>query len=313
MKRLAKILLRTLLVIFIFLNVVAAFHAYKFTHFYEPGEVTVKPAEQKGGWDKTKEALFGINFTKKVNDAVRDSAFQTVYLKTRDSLKLEAWYIPADSARGTVILFHGHGGNKSGVMAEAEGFRRMGYNTFLVDFRAHGGSEGNTCTIGVEEAEDVKLAYEYIQARKEKNIVLWGISLGAATIMKAVDEYDIKPAKLILEMPFGSLMQAVEGRLKTMGLPAQPMATLLTFWGGTEHGFWAFKHKPYLYAKKITMPVLLQWGLHDARVTKKEIDAIYGNITAPKQLVIYENTGHESLCKQENAKWMTSVSSFLKQ
>jgi uncharacterized protein len=312
MKRIAKILLRTFIVLFIFINVVSAFHAYKFTHFYNTGEVTIKPDSLKSGWDRTKEALFGINFAKRQNDYLPDSSCRTITLATADSLMLEAWYTAANGAKGTVILFHGHGGNKSSVTGEAAAFRQLGYNTLLVDLRAHGGSSGNTCTIGVDEAEDVRTAYKYIQSTGEKNIVLWGISLGAATITKALHDYaDVQPAKVILEMPFGSLMDAVEGRVKLMGLPGQPLATLLTFWGGVEHGFWAFNNKPYVFAKKINCPVLLQWGKNDPRVKRHETDAIYNNIPSQKKLVVYETCGHQSLYKKETAKWIAAVTEFL--
>ena len=311
MKRFLKILLRTFIVLFVFINIVTAFHAYKFTHFYDAGEITVKPDSLKSGWEKTKEMLFGINFAKQKNSA-HDSAVQTIWLTTKSGLKLEGWYNTVDSARGTVCLFHGHGGKKSGVNAEAEGFRKLGYNTFQLDFRAHGGSEGNTCTIGYDESEDVKLAYDFIKNKNEKNIVLWGISMGGSTIIKSIKDYQLQPAKIILEMPFGSITNAVEGRLKIMGLPAQPLGTLLTFWGGTEHGFWAFNMQPSDFAKKITCPVLLQWGAHDPRVTRGEIDDIYNNIATAKKLVVFETAGHESLCKKENEKWMGEVSSFLK-
>ena len=97
MKKILKYLLRTLLVLFVLVNIITAFHAYKFTHFYEVGEVTIKAAGEKSGWDKTKEIFFGINAVKKKNTVIADSSFQTISLKTKDSLKLEAWYIPADS------------------------------------------------------------------------------------------------------------------------------------------------------------------------------------------------------------------------
>jgi uncharacterized protein len=311
MRKFLKIVLRTVLVLFVLLNIITAFHAYKFTHFYNIGEVAVKPDSLKSTWEKTKEALFGINFCKQKNDAA-DTAVQTLYLYTKDSLKLEAWYRPVDSAKGTVCLFHGHGGKKSGNNLEAASFRKMGYTTFQLDFRAHGSSAGNTTTIGFNEAEDVKLAYDYIKSKGEKNIVLWGISMGASTITKSISDYGLTPNKVILEMPFGSMTDAVEGRVKMMGLPAQPLATLLTFWGGTEHGFWAFGMKPYEYAKKINCPALIQWGANDPRVTRREIDAIFANLPGQKKLVVYDSCVHESLCKKENEKWMNEVSSFLK-
>ena len=306
-----RYLLRIFLFIFILVNIITAFHAYKFTHFYEPGEVVIKKQEEKSGWDKTKEILFGINAVKLKNTVTADTTFQTLYLKTKDSLKLEAWYIPVDSALGTVCLFHGHGGTKSGVYKESEEFRKMRYNTLLLDFRAHGNSQGNSCTIGYNESEDVKLAYDLVKSKGEKNIVLWGISMGAATITKAIYDYGLQPQKIILEMPFGSILKAGEGRIRMMHLPAEPLATLVTFWGGVEHGFWGFGMKPTEFAKKISCPVLMQWGAMDPRVSRGEIDDIYHNISSAKKLVIYDSCGHESLCKKETGKWKTAVTDFL--
>jgi uncharacterized protein len=314
MTRLFKFLLKTIIVLFVLINVIVAFHAYKFTHFYNAGEVVIKKAEEKNGWDKTKEILFGINAVKQQNTNASDSAYKTIILTTKDSIKLEGWYILAgDSAKGTICMFHGHGGKKSGTNAEAEVFHKLGYNTFQIDFRAHGNSGGNTCTIGYDESEDVKLAYDYIKNIGEKNIVLWGISMGASTITKAVKDYQITPSKIILEMPFGTIEDAAAGRLKMMGLPPQPLATLITFWGGLEHGFWGFGMKPQEYAASIKCPVLLQWGRNDPRVSKSEEEILFKNISGTnKKFVIYETAGHESLCKKETAKWEAEIAAFLK-
>ena len=312
MKKYFKFLLKTLIVLFLFFNIITAFHAYKFTHFYDRGELTLKKPADKSGWDKTKEILFGINAVKKKNSISADSAFQTVFLKSTTCPKLETWYIPVVNARGTVCMFHGHGGTKSDVFEESIVFRKLGYNTLLVDFRAHGNSDGNTCTIGYDESEDVKLAYDHIKGKGETNIVLWGISMGAAAITKSIEDYPLRPTKIILEMPFGSITEAAEGRIKMMGLPGQPLATLITFWGGIEHGFWAFNMKPSQFVKKINCPVLLQWGRKDPRVTEHETNEIYNNISASKKLVVYENTGHESLCEKEREKWTNEITAFLK-
>ena len=208
-------------------------------------------------------------------------------------------------------MFHGHGSKKSAILSEAKGFNELGYNTLLVDMRAHGASGGNTCTIGYKEAADVKTAYEYLQKTGEKNILLYGISLGAATVTKAINDYALKPSKIMLEMPFASLPDAVEGRVKMMGLPVQPVSTLLTFWGGTLHGFWAYNLRPADYVKKITCPVLVHWGRHDPRVSEAETNDVFKNITTPKRLEVFEESGHESLLKKEPSKWMNSVATFL--
>ncbi|MGB8190287.1 MAG: alpha/beta hydrolase [Chitinophagaceae bacterium] len=304
-------LLWSLLVLFVLLNLMSAFHAYKFTHFYDdPGLQRLKPEEMSMG-QKLSAICFGVKSPKSINDVLPEVPYETIQLYTHDSLKLEGWLCKKDSSKGTVILFHGHGSSKSKVLQEAMYFYSIGYNTLLMDFRAHGGSDGNTCTIGYNEAEDVKLAYDYISAR-EKNVFIWGISLGAATITRAVSEYNIQPSGVILELPFGSLLGTVKGRVRTMGLPSQPISSLLTFWGGAEQGFWAFDHNPCNYATKINCPVLLQCGAKDARVSMEEINCIYAAMpSAKKKLVVYEESAHQSLCKNEPEKWKREVAQFL--
>ena len=311
MHKLLKLTLKATFFVFFLLNVVVIFHAYKFTHFYEPTEVVQILQQNKTSGDIAKEILFGINAVKQKNIAP-DSTYKRVVLFTKDSLQLEAWYTKVPQAKGSVALYHGHGGSKAGILNEGKAFQKLGYNTLLVDFRAHGNSQGNTCTIGYNEAEDVQLGYNYLAAQNEKNIVLYGISLGAAAITKAVADYNIAPQKIILEMPFGKLSDAVAGRVKLMGLPAQPVSTMLTFWGGTIHGFWAFSHNPIYYAKKINCPVLLQKGQLDNRVSNIETQQIFESITSPKKLNIYTNSGHQSLCVNEPEKWNAEIANFLK-
>jgi uncharacterized protein len=310
--RILRRILVLVLILFVLLNVMSAFHAYKFTHFYEePGLKRAKPEEMSIG-DKASAIFLGVKYPKSVNSLIPQIPYETVHLTTSDQLKIEAWHCRQASPKGTVILFHGHGSSKSKVLPEAMSFYSMGYNVFLVDFRAHGGSQGNTCTIGYKEAEEVKLAYDHIR-QNEKNIILWGISLGAATITHAIDEYNLKPAKVILEMPFGSLLEAVKGRVRTMGLPAQPLSSMLAFWGGIEQGFWAFSLNPCNYAAKINCPTLIQWGRNDARVTEEEANCIFNSVpAAQKKLVVYEHSGHQSLFANETEKWEKEVGNFVR-
>lgn len=301
----------TLFVLFVLINIIAAFHAYKFTHFYIGAKPVKKPQEMSTG-EKIKAVFLGIRYPKsKVADTLH-IPHETILLKTSDSISLESWYARNDTAKGTIIMFHGHGGSKSGIIAEARALYAMGYNIMLTDFRAHGNSEGTATSIGIYESKDVKAAYDYVQLKGEKNMIIWGISMGASTALKAVDEFGIKPSKMIIEMPFGSLHLAVQGRMKTMGLPAEPLSTLLTFWGGLELGSWAFAHQPSVYAQKVNCPVLLQWGAGDQRVTEDETNELFKNIASRDKVMIkYLQSGHESLFKKERGKWISVMSFFL--
>ncbi len=297
--------------LFILLNALSAVHAYKFTHYYD-SLPAAKPAAERTWWDNAKPLITGINAAKKKITEYPSRPYETVWLETKDKIRLEAWNIKVDSAIGTIIMFHGHGNNKAGILKEAEAFWQMGFNTFMIDFRAHGNSSGNTTTIGAKETEDVLAAYNYIKPATDKPVILYGVSMGAAAVLHAMEQTNIDPDKLILEMPFGSLKEAAEGRLKLMHVPAEPMGTLLTFWGGIENGFWAFDYKPCMDARTVDCPVLLQWGAKDPRVKRSETECIYRNLySGDKQLVVYDEAGHESLLKKQPEKWMRTVSRFL--
>jgi pimeloyl-ACP methyl ester carboxylesterase len=244
MMRFFKRLLLFVLFLFLLLNVMAAFHAYRFTHFYDDASLSKINPEDLSSLEKTQMIFFGVRFPKSRLKSQPDLPYEKVLLNTREGLNLEGWYVKAQPARGTVILYHGHGSSKSGILAEAEYFHVLGYHTLSVDFRAHGGSDGNICTIGYKETEDARPAYEYIVAKGEKNILLWGVSMGAATILKAVPQYQLKPAAIILECPFGTMLDAVKGRVRMMHLPATPIAEMLTFWGGVGQQYWAFGYQP---------------------------------------------------------------------
>jgi esterase/lipase len=312
LKKFLKSIGYVVLGIFLLLNIMAAFHAYKFTHFYA-GIPPAKKPEQMSFSEKASAIFVGVKYSKsKVVDSFQVK-HETITLKTKDSVRLESWYAKADSnAKGTVVMFHGHGSSKSGMIKEATAFHEMGWNVLMTDFRAHGNSDGAICTIGYDESKDVKAAYDFVKASGENNIVLWGISLGASTILSAMDQFNIKPNKLILEMPFGTLKEGVTGRVKMMHIPAEPMSTLLTFWGGIEQRNWAFDFRPQDFASKVNCPVLLQWGSNDPRVTQAETNTIYKNLAShDKFLMIYVKSGHQSLCKNENTKWMSTVVGFL--
>ncbi len=311
-RRTVRLVLWILLVQFVLINISAAFYARKLTYLQE-GPPPVETGS-RNILKKTWKIFVGPRLYKSPVSWFPSFPYDTVKLKTKKGVLIDGWYSKTDSAaKGTVILFHGVTSNKTSTIDEANEFRYLGYNVFLVDFRSHGLSEGNVTTIGVRESEDVKLAYDYVISKGEKQIFLWGLSMGAVTICKAVSDYGLTPSGLIMEMPFGSLQQHLEGRARTLGFPGEPFGFLVTFWIGVERGFNGYKHRTVRYAKNIACPVLLQWGADDTYVTKPEVENVFSNLaTADKKLVIYENAGHESLLRKNTSLWRTEVESFLK-
>jgi len=291
------------------MNTIAFFHAYKFTHFTNIKTVKTKDPGKLTFGQKIKTLIFGIDNPRPENKTLPKTRFETIKLKS--NREIECWSIAAENPKGTVILFHGYSGEKSSMLDKAEVFRALGYRTFLVDFMGSGGSEGNLTTIGFFEASEVKTTYDYLVANGEKNIFLFGTSMGSVAIMKAVCDYGLNPRGIIIECPFGSMYETVCARFRTMHVPIFPMAGLLVFWGGIQNGFWAFGHEPTEYAKKIACPTLLLYGGKDEKVSKAEIDAIFTHLAGRKALKIYENAGHENYLNQYKYEWTNDIEKFI--
>lgn len=301
-----------LLVQVVLINIMSAIYAYKLTHFYPAADaITTKPDQNI--FSKTWKIFTGPKYYKSIIPEVPNVPFDTVSLKTKSGLKIAAWYIPADStAKGTVILVHGLSSNRTAMMHEFYEFRYRGYNTMLVDLRAHGASDGSTTTIGFAEDEEVKLCYDYVAAKGEKKIILYGLSLGAVAITKAMYDYHLKPAAIILDAPFENMQEHFKARARVLGFPSQPFAALVTCWTSIERGFNGFKHSTVKYAAAINCPVVLEYGVKDPWVLPAEVQEIFKAIPSKqKKLVSYENGDHGSFVLSDKEKWRNEMTALL--
>lgn len=310
MKERLKRLLWIVLILFIVMNIISYMHAYKFTHFTDSAtEVTKDPVKLSTN-EKILAILTGVNNPRPFNRETPSWPYSTLSLQSNK--KIECWYIPIDSSKGTVAIFHGYRGCKSSMLDQATIFRKLGYNILMVDFMGSGGSEGNQITIGFKEATQVKTCYDYLDSIGEKKIFLYGTSLGAVAILKCFKDYKIKPRGIIIECPFGSMYQTTCARFKIMKVPPFPMAGLLVFWGGVQNGFWAFGHRPIEYAKSVNCPTLLLYGEQDQKVSRKEIDDIFANLGGQKALKTYRLAGHENYLEKCEVKWTTDITDFIR-
>ncbi len=308
-KKPRKIIFRTFMVLFVLINVLACIHAYKFTHYNIQDTTIPKLPEQLSLTEKLNTLVLGVSLPKPINHNTPPQPYEEVKIG-----KLSAWWIKSDTTKPTLLLFHGYGSKKEGMLGRAMALHSMGYNTVLLDFSGSGDSPGNSTTIGYHEAAEVKQCYDYFAARiPEHKLWLLGSSMGAAAVMKCTHDYSIQPGGLILECPFGSLYEAVCGRMRAMGVPEFPMAGLLVFYGGLEHGFWAFNHSPTQYALSIKHPTLLLSGGKDERVSADEISSIYQNLSGPKKQIVYPESRHESYLNDYETEWKNDLDGFIKE
>src|SRR5690349_19618633 len=151
----------SLLVIFVLINTMTIFHAWQFTHFY-PDAPKIDLKTLTIG-QKVKMLFFGYQFPKSKITALPAIPYDKVTLVSKDDLQISGWLLRNDSTPHAVILFHGHGGSKGSLVDQAAYFYKLGYSTLTIDFRAHGESDGTTCTVGYKEAEEVKLAFDLMK------------------------------------------------------------------------------------------------------------------------------------------------------
>ena len=308
-KKLFRYSIWIIAIVFILMNVVAYFHAYKFTHFANPEISKTNSPASLSMFDKLGVLLFGVNNPRPENKTLPNRSFEKIELQSNK--KIACWLLKTENAKGTVALFHGFSGEKSSMLDKSEAFLAMGYNTLLVDFMGSGESEGNQTTIGFFEAEQIKTCFEYLIEQGEKNVILFGTSMGSVAILKAVSDYNISPAAIIVECPFGSMYETVCARFKIMQVPTFPMAGLLVFWGGIQNGFWAFAHNPEEYAKKVKCPTLLLYGEKDDKVSQEEINTILANLKGEKVLKTYPDATHENYLNKYKREWINDVDEFL--
>lgn len=321
LRRPGKALVALVVALFLLANVVAFVQAYSMTHFVH-GESTTRP-DELSGMAKAAVVLRGVRISKPRNTITPDThnlPYETHRYRGADGTEYEAWRIPAGGPpwrrwrgeRGACLLFHGYAGCKASLLREAEVVRRAGYDAFLVDFRGSGGSSGSTTTVGYREADDVAEAAKYVRENfNPQRLVIYGRSMGAAAALRAVALGTVKPDAMVIESPFDRMFTTVSHRFDLVGVPRFPLAPLLVFWGGVQHGYWAFGHNPSDYAKAVDCPTLMIRAGRDPFIKQHEAQSVFDSVTGPKRLVVFDAAAHEPCVGVDKPTWARHVTDFL--
>lgn len=158
--------------------------------------------------------------------------FERVYTKSFDGLTLTARYIHVKDGAPVQLQCHGYRGNPVRDFCGGNKLARdNGHNSLVIEQRAHLDSEGNVISFGVNERKDVLSWIEYLVERfgDEVQIVLSGVSMGAATVLMA-SEYNHKNVKCIVaDCPYSSPHAIIKSVSKSMHIPSflsMPLAHL---------------------------------------------------------------------------------------
>jgi fermentation-respiration switch protein FrsA (DUF1100 family) len=129
-----------------------------------------------------------------------------VNFETADGILLHGWYIYAHNPRGTVLFLHGNAGNISHRLDSIAIFHELGLDTFIIDYRGYGQSEGKSSEEGTYR--DAEAAWQYLVTQRGKDperIIMFGRSMGGGVAAWLATRH--KAAALIVESSFTSAVE----------------------------------------------------------------------------------------------------------
>lgn len=208
---------------------------------------------------------------------------EDVWFSTSDELRLHGWFFRAreGSRVGSIIYFHGNGGNISYLGWLGRRFSSRGFDVLLFDYRGYGRSEGD---VDGESGlyKDADAAYDYLTRERgveAARLVLYGQSLGTAP---AVDLAARKPCgALILESGLSSARDMA--------------ATIFPKLPSFVHGLGAYRFDSVAKLPRVGCPVLVAHGGRDEVIPVSQGRALHMAAPQPKSLLIYEGAGHNDL------------------
>ncbi|MGH7797904.1 MAG: alpha/beta hydrolase [Candidatus Binatia bacterium] len=284
------------------------------TRFTAAGTRTAGP-KRLSLLDATRVFISGVNVPRPHNSrtpAALGLTFETHHFRSEGGSTLEAWFVPGKDERLIIALFHGYAASKSTLLSAARAFQQHGYGTLLVDFYGSGASSGSGTTIGVKEAGDVAATVEFVRRSwPERKVVLYGISMGGAAVLRSIAANGVTPDAIIIEATFDSLLNTAKNRFRAMGLPGSPFAEMLLFWGSVQNGFNMFSHNPVDYARTVKHPALILHGEQDDRATLDQARRIALAMGTNARFVSYAGVPHMSIVDARPAEWARDVASFV--
>lgn len=247
-----------------------------------------------------------------------EKPFEEVHIKSFDGLDLAGRLYLADKDAPVGICFHGWRGLS--IRDFCYGARilfDLGHNVLIIEERAQGMSSGHTMTFGVNEKQDALSWISYISGRfgPEKAINLFGVSMGAATVLMAAGLNLPENVKhIIADCPYSSPMKIISKVSRDMHLPALLCKPFIV---GAARIFGHFSildkaSDATAAVKGCTIPTLIIHGEADSFVPC----AMSEDIARANPLIqreTFPNADHGLSLVEDPERYIALVSSFLTQ
>ena len=207
--------------------------------------------------------------------------YEDVTIESYDGLRLHARYYHAKDGAPIAIQFHGY---KSISVRDFSGGAyeciKMGHNLLLVDQRAHGESDGRVITFGIKERYDCKTWAEYAVKKfgNDSKIILYGISMGAATVLMASElNLPKNVVGIIADCPYSSPSAIIKKVCRDKHLPPIVFYPFIKIGARLFGGFNLDSSSAVSAVKSTDIPILLIHGGGDNFVPSSMSDEIHSS------------------------------------
>lgn len=232
---------------------------------------------------------------REIGKAPKDFAVEDVSFSSESGAEIHGWWRETANAKGSVLLLHGIRADRRSMLNRARFLTKAGYHVLLIDFQAHGESQGTRLTFGKLESLDAAAALAFIKSTQpDLPIAVIGSSLGGASAILCRSE--VKVNALVVEAVFSSIQTATKNRLKiTTGKATQFLSPLLTAQIPFRLDCSLNEISPLENIQKLNSPILIINGTEDQRATVQEARKLYEKAPEPKQLWLIDGAAHIDL------------------
>ena len=263
-----------------------------------------------------KKEKASTDIIEKIKEWLEDEVgYSDVYISSDEGLKLHNYkIINKNVSKKWVIIVHGYTSKGFNMTSYAKNFYNMRYNIMIPDLRAHGESEGHYIGMGWDDRNDIINLIDYILAEEsDAEIVLFGVSMGAATVMMVSGEKLPSNVKAIIEdCGYTSAWEQFAYQLKTLfNLPEFPMMNIADIICKIRNGYFISDASAIKQVKKSVIPTLFIHGNCDSFVPFEMQEKLYDACKAEKEKVVIEGATHAQAAFVNPELYWLSIVNFL--
>ena len=253
---------------------------------------------------------------RKINKAwFEQSPKEDVYLQSKDNLKLHAYQIKQEEPYTKwAIVCHGYTGKASAMAGYAKRFYEQGFNVLLPDARGHGDSEGAYIGMGWPDRLDiVDWIDTIVKQDPNSQIALYGVSMGAATVMMVSGEELPPNVKVVVEdCGYTSAKEEFTYQLKQLyNIPAFPLIPFSSLVTKMRAGYFLGEANALSQIEKSITPTLFIHGDKDTFVPSYMLEELYAKGNMEKEKLLVEGAGHGMASTVAGEFYWTTVWNFV--